>query len=602
MKSIPMIKSILHLLLVFLFLLLPCLAFAEEPKPTTTDPAPSPSPPTLRPSLRPCSGQALGRKEEGHGTMEFKAGEIIVKFRQGVSQASVQSVLLAEELEILDQMDKLGFMLLSVPKGQELEKIEKLKRNHQVEYAEPNHITQIANAIAVEPHYSLRAPPDFPPNDPYLPNQWSLPMIEAFAAWDVTTGSDRVVIAFVGSGVDLDHPEFKDKIWTNPGETGTDANGNDKATNGDDDDGNGKIDDVHGWDWANWDAIPQDDLWLGTYISSIATAETNNQILIAGVSWGAEIMPIKVMDDRGVSYHWHLADGITYAADNGAKIINISSSLRSVIDPQPLQVAINYAHDRGALIVAGSGDPNPKEPIPPDAYQYPAALDHVVSVAATDRDDGHPDFSTYNDKVDVAAPGVGVWGVCSPYGYPICTTATTPAAAAHVSGLAALIWSVNPTLTNDEVEGIIKSTAVDLGEPGWDEYFGWGRIDANAAVKATPHYLEVEIDDPFYFLVCDDGNPPSREITNPNTNSSTWSATAIDLWLSISDPEGYTPSAVTVSISKGGLPHHGVYTAAITAASTMTSCESCLRMIPVTAVYTKCWRSYLPLLFKEGKN
>ncbi len=595
MKSIPMTKIVLHILLVVLFLFLPCLALADEPQPTITGPAPPSSPPTLRP----CSGQALGGKERERGVMEFKAGEIIVKFKEGIPQASVQSLLLTEKLEILDELDQLGFMLLSVPKGQELEKIEKLKSNRQVEYAEPNHVIQVAHTIAAEPHHNLRAIP-FPPDDPYLPNQWSLPTIEAFAAWDITTGSDKVVIAFVDSGVDLDHPEFRDKIWTNPGETGTDTNGNDKATNEIDDDGNGKIDDVHGWDWANWDNEPQDDFWFGTYISSIAAAETNNQILIAGVSWGAEIMPIKVMDNLGNTFDWHLVAGITYAADNGAKIINLSWSLRKTIPPQPLQVAVNYAHDKGSLIIAGSGDPNPNDPIPPDAYQYPAALDHVVSVAATDRDDGHPDFSTYNDKVDVAAPGVNVWGVCTPFGYPVCYADSTPAAAAHVSGLAALIWSVNPTLTNDEVEGIIESTAVDLGEPGWDEYFGWGRIDANAAVKATPHYLEVETAAPLDFLVCDDSDPTSREITNPNTSSSTWSATAIDDWLSISDPEGYTPSSVTVSIDKGGLSGHGVYTAAITATSTMTSCESCLRMIPVTAVYTRCWRSYLPLLFKES--
>ncbi len=578
MKNLPMTRGILHLLLAVLFLLLPCLAFAEEPKPTTTDPA--------------------------YDAMEFKAGEIIVKLKEGIPKASVQSLLLAEDISILDELDPLGFMLLSVPKGQELEEIEELKCNPLVEYAEPNHIIQIANAIAVEPHYSLRATPDFPPNDPYLPNQWSLPKIEAFGAWDITTGNNKVVIAFVDSGVDLDHPEFKDKIWTNPGETGTDTNGNDKATNGFDDDGNGYVDDVHGWDFVNSDSEspgePQDDFWLGTFMSSIAAAETNNGILIAGVSWGAEIMPIKVMDDQGYSYHWHLAGGIYYAADNGAKIIDLSWSLYSYIDPQPLQAAINYAHDRGALIVAGSGDPNPKDPIPPDADQYPAALDHVVSVAATDRYDAHPDFSTYNDKVDVAAPGVGIWGVCSPFGYPICTATATPAAAAHVSGLAALIWSVNPNLANEDVEEIIRSTAVDLGEDGWDEYFGWGRIDASAAVRATPHYLEVKTDAPLDFLVCDDGNPTPREITNPNTGYSTWSATPTDpSWLSISDPEGYTPSSVTVSINKGGLSHYDVYTAAITATSTMTNCENCLRMIPVTATYTQCRRSYLPLLFKQ---
>jgi len=473
-------------------------------------------------------------------------------------------------------MDNLGLMLLSVPKGRELEKIEDLKRNSLVEYAERNGVVRMADPIAIEPHYSLRAP-DVTPNDPYFPSQWNLPKIEAPAAWDITTGSDRVIIAFVDSGVDLDHPELKDKIWTNPGEI---------PGNGVDDDGNGFTDDVHGWDFVNWHGEPQDDYWHGTFVSSIAAAETNNGLGMAGVSWGAEIMPVKAMDYQWYSKDWHITGGITYAADNGAKIINLSWTLTGSDYPQALQTAVSYAHSKGALVVAAAGDSFD------GSYKYPAALDHVVSVAATNRDDGHPDFSTHNDKVDIAAPGVDVLGVYrDTYG----RLSSTHSAAAHVSGLAALIWSVNPTLTNDEVEEIIKSMAVDLG----DDYFGYGRIDASAAVMTTTHCLEVKPDEGLHFLVCDDGNPPSQKITNPNTSCSTWSATAKASWLSISPCEGYTPSSVTVSIDKDGLTGYGIYTTPITVTSTMTSYTNNPKTITATAIYTQCWRNYLPLLFKE---
>jgi subtilisin family serine protease len=605
MKNLPMTRRILNLLLAVLFLLLPCLAFAEEPKPTTADPA--------------------------YDAMELKAGEIIVKFKEGIPKASVQSLLLAGELEVLDEMDQLGIMLLSVPEGQELEKIEELKRDPLVEYAEPNHAVRIADTIAIKAYDSPLVTAVIP-NDPILTWQWNLPNIGAFAAWDITTGSDKVAIAFIDSGVYFDHPELKDKIWTNPIEKIGDANGDgfpgiqgvdddgdgliDEDSAGrqpgdadyandlrDDDDENGYIDDIRGWDFVDEDGYPQDDCGRGTSMASIAAAETDNGILIAGVSWGAEIMPVKAFklaeDGKCTSSEWATVHGIVYAADNGAKIINLSWSLRSNITPElwKWQDAVDYAHAKGALIVAGSGDPNPYDPtpLPPDACQYPAALEHVVSVAATGYDDEHPDFSTYNDMVDVAAPGVGIPGVWGKwYGY----WSNTGVAAAHVSGLAALIWSVNPYLTNDQVEEIIKSTAVDLGEPGRDDYFGHGRIDASAAVRATPHYLEVD-DDPLYFLVCDDGNPPSRKITNPNTNSSTWSAAAMDDWLSISRPEGHTPSSATVSVDRGILPDYDFYTGTIIATSTMTSCENCLRTLTVTAEYTQCWRSYLPLLFKK---
>jgi hypothetical protein len=558
MKGTPTIRRILHFFLVVLFLLLPCLAFAEEPIRTTTDPA--------------------------GGAMEFEAGEIIVKFRESISETSIQSLLLAEGVTILDKMDNLGLILVSVPKGQELEKIEELKRNPLVEYAEPNGVVQIADTIAVEFRYSLGAP-DVIPDDPHYDGQWNLPQIEAPAAWDITTGSSEVVIAFVDSGVDLDHPELRDKIWTNPKEI---------PGNEIDDEGNGFADDVHGWDWANWDGEPQDDYWHGTFISSIAAAETNNGDGMAGVSWGAKIMPIKVFDDQWYSKLWHITGGIEYAADNGAKIINLSWRLTGTEYPQALQNAVDYAHSKGILVVAAAGDSFDS------SKKYPAALDHVVSVAATDGDDGHPDFSTYNEKVDVAAPGVDILGIASPLGFEYGRLASTEAAAPHVSGLAALIWSVNPTLTPDEVESIIESTAIDLGEDGRDDKFGHGRIDAGAAVMTTTHYLEIEPDDGLYFLVCDDCEPLPQKITNPNTSCSTWSATATAPWLSISDCEGNTPSWVTVSIEKGGLPeHHGLYTAVITATSTMTNYVNNPKTITTTINYSShCWRNYLPLLFK----
>jgi hypothetical protein len=557
MKGEPMIKRILHFLLVVPFLLLPGLAFAEEPVPTTTNPT--------------C------------GAKEFEAGEIIVKFKEGVPQSVAQSLFPTEDVSILGEIDNLGLVLLSVPKGRELEKIEDLKRHPLVEYVEPNYVVQIASPIAAEPHYGLRAL-DVEPDDPKYPLQWNLPKIESPTAWDMTTGSDKVVIAFVDSGVDLNHSELEDKIWTNTDEI---------PDNNMDDDGNGYVDDVHGWDFVNWHGEPQDGYWHGTFMASIAAAMTNNGDGMAGVSWGAEIMPIKVFDDQWLKL-WHIAGGIEYAADNGAKIINLSWALTGSDYPQALRTAVNYAHfNKGALVVAAAGNSFD------GSQRYPAALDHVVSVAATDRDDGHPDFSTYNDQVDIAAPGVDILGLCLKgiYGW----LPGTDAAAAHVSGLAALIWSVNPHLTHDEVEGIIESTAVDLGEPGRDDKFGYGRIDASAAVMTTTHYLELEPDDDLYFLVCDGCTPSSRKITNPNTGCSTWSATAEVPWLSISDCEGYTPSWVTVSVNKDSLPGYDVYTAVITATSTMTNYVNNPTTITATINYTsQCWRNFLPLLFKES--
>ncbi len=570
MKNTTMTGSLFRLLSLVALLLIPCLSFADEPLPIKGE----------------------------HDALDFKPGEIIVKFKEGAPETSINSVLLAEKMSVLKEWGEVGIMLLSVPEGQEMEMIERLKRNPLVEYAEPNYIFRITSPIVIESPHALSSTTSVIPDDPYL--QWNLAKIEAHAAWDITTGSDRVVIAVISTGVDLDHPELKDKIWTNKGEI---------PDNGLDDDGNGYKDDVHGWDFINWNGEPEDDVWHGTYISSIAAAETNNGVLIAGVSWGAEIMPIKVMEllyqDQEPVLYMILEDlngGILYAADNGAKIIDLGIQLSGYDYPHSVQNVIDYAYSKGALVVAGSGDLLENSP-PPDVYRYPAALEHVVSVAATGQDDELCDISCYNDKVDVAAPGCGgVWGV---YIHPNCSKSvaasnSTWGAAAHVSGLAALIWSVNPHLTNDQVEEIIESTAVDLGEPGWDEYFGWGRIDAAAAVMATTHYLEVE---PANVVdlgrVCDHGVLPKWTIINPNTNASTWHVMPTDEWLSVSGPYGLTPSSATVAIDPSHLQGYDVYTAGITAISVMTNYEHSPIIIPVTAVYTRCWESYLPLLFKD---
>jgi len=861
MKGAPMIESILHFLLVVFLLLLPCLAFAEEPKPTTIAPAPPSSPPTLRQA----QGTAFGGKEGGHGAMEFKAGEIIVKFQEGVPQAGVQSLLLAGDVGMLREMDDLGLMLLSVPKGLELEKIEELKRNPLVEYAEPNYVVQVANTIAVEPHYSLRAP-DVIPNDPRYPYQWNLAKIEAPAAWQITTGSDRVVIAVIGTGVDFDNPDLKDKIWTNPKEI---------PGNGMDDDGNEFIDDVHGWDFVNWHGEPQDDYGHGTFVASIAAAETNNGVGMAGVSWGAvimpivtegtsllfetslgsldgvavtknttngiaaatltsqvpgmatitatsnsevatttvefepgspytvtlvahptsltvgdtstltatvkdqynnnvadgtvvtfetslgslgsttvtrttvsgvttatltsqvagtavvtatsdskydttnvtfnpgppytvtveayptsipirwftseitatvkdqysnlvaggtvvtfttdlgnfgssgsssvvktavngvatatlisgstmgtanisatadsvvgqtpvifiwdggmagvswgaEIMPVKVLDSRGKGGPHAIDDvngAIKYAVDNGARILILDFQLFDYV--YSLEKAIADAYDEGTLLVAGAGNCGAGGEYCRDLVNpvmYPGAFPHVLAVAATSQNDEHMSFSEHHPYVDVAAPGERIPGFWLDDYYV--SLPGTYSAAAQVAGLAALIWSVNPNLTPDEVESIIESTAVDLGEPGKDDYFGHGRIDASAAVMTTAHYLEVEPDDGLHFFVCDDCDPPSGKITNPNTNSSTWSVTKTVScsWLSISQPEGYTPSSVTVSIDKDSLPGYDIYTTTITATSTLTNCVNNPQTITATVIYApQFWRNYLPLLFK----
>jgi type VII secretion-associated serine protease mycosin len=295
------------------------------------------------------------------------------------------------------------------------------------------------------------------PNDTYYSAyQWNLPQIEAPHAWALSTGSGDVIVAVLDTGVDLDHPDLQGKT-------------------------------VSGRDFVNNDSDASDDEGHGTHVAGIVAARTNNSRGVAGVSWESKIMPVKVLDWSGSGTHSEIAEGIRWAADHGAHIINLSLGGES--GSTTLQNAVNYAYNRGALMVASAGN----------SYQegnpviYPAAYPHVLAVAATGDQDEHASYSETGSYVDVAAPGgnpTGSWDsnpnhwIMSTYlgGSGYAQVAGTSQAAPHVAGLAALIWSVSSSLSNDQVEQTIEETAVDLGDSGRDNVFGHGRIDAHSAL------------------------------------------------------------------------------------------------------------------------
>ena len=387
--------------------------------------------------------------------MGFRPGRVLVRFEERASAADVRALLSRWDLAIEREIPPLGIKSLVVPPGQELAMAEVMRCDPSIEYAEPDY--RASRAII--------------PSDPRWDNQWAPAKIGAPAAWEITTGSTEVIIAVLDTGIDLDHPDLAAKIWTHPGEV---------PANGVDDDQNGKVDDVHGWHFylPFEDNDPQDDNGHGTHVAGIAAAETDNEVGIAGMSWGAQLMPVKVLDEYGEGWYSDVIAGIVYATDNGAAIINLS--LGGEESSQSLQEAVDYSHARGVLLIAATG--NSGGPV-----FYPAACDHVLSVGATDVDDHRPGFSNHGPEIDVVAPGVEIystWPWRGGYFYQSGTSVAAP----HVAGLAALIWSVRPDLANDQVAQVISQTAHDLGEPGWDEFYGWGRIDAYQALLNVTHF------------------------------------------------------------------------------------------------------------------
>ncbi len=269
--------------------------------------------------------------------------------------------------------------------------------------------------------------------------------IDAPEAWDIHTGNPHTVtIAIIDSGVDP-HTEFADRMV--PGINKYPDSPPDLTT---------------------------DDCPHGTHVAGTAAATGNNGEGIAGVTWGANIMPVRVL--LGCSGPASAAaEGITWAVNNGADICNIS--LQYYTDAGGLlESAVEYANANGVLLVAAAGNY-------PEFVAYPARYPGVMAISATNDNDNIPDWSGYGPQIDVSAPGEDILSTGPDNGYY--TDLGTSMASPHVAGLAALIKSYVPGLTDTDIRGIISDTADDLGAAGWDEEYGWGRINAHTAMLAA---------------------------------------------------------------------------------------------------------------------
>jgi len=292
-------------------------------------------------------------------------------------------------------------------------------------------------------------------NDPQMGQLWGLNKIDAPEAWSVSTGgsgSNRVVVAVIDTGVDYNHPDLAANIWTNSHET---------AGNGRDDDNNGFADDIHGYDFANNDADPMDDNSHGTHVSGTIAGVGNNSRGVAGVNWSAEIMPLKFLNGQGSGYLSDAVRAINYATmertQEGVNVRVINASWGGGGFSSAMDTAIRTAGDAGILFVAAAGNDAANNDASP---HYPAnyASANVISVAATDQNDRLATFSDYGaTTVDIAAPGVSIYSTLpnNRYGTYSGTSMATP----HVAGVAALAWAVDPNATVAEIRNAILQGA-----------------------------------------------------------------------------------------------------------------------------------------------
>lgn len=269
------------------------------------------------------------------------------------------------------------------------------------------------------------------PNDPSFPNQWQLQKISAPAGWDISTGTPAVIIADIDSGADWNNTDLAARL-------------------------------VPGWSFLTGTSNTQDTNGHGTAVALIMAAVTNNGLNTAGVSWNNPVMPLVVLDSTNSGSGSNINSAIIYAADHGVKVINMSLAAANAY-MQSMQDAVNYAWGKGVVSVAASGNSGN------NTVMYPAALANVIGVSATDNNDVLQSFSSWGSQVDLSAPASGGTSFSSPVG----------------AAEAALVFSRNPSLSPSQVVSLMEQNADDLGTLGYDQMYGYGRVNMFRTLSAV---------------------------------------------------------------------------------------------------------------------
>jgi thermitase len=359
--------------------------------------------------------------------------QVLVKFKPGATKNDIEKVHLQNKGKVSQIIPDINVQVVKVDKNKVLEKVSAYQRNPNVEFAEPDYL---ARAVSI-------------PNDVYFNLQWGLHNtgqtggtpdadIDAPEAWDITKGSKEIKIAVLDTGIDQDHEDLVSKIMSNKNFTSSKT-----------------VDDMFGH---------------GTHVAGIAAARTNNNKGVAGTGYNCPLMNIKVLGDDGSGNYSWVTQGIIWSVAKRAKVINMS--LAGDQPSKTLEMAVDFAWRKGAVIVTAAGNEGCSTPT------YPAFYQNCIAVGATDDNDTKSSFSNYGDWVDLAAPGgeiipelgifLGIYsttpnhesflnqyGIARNYDYLIGTSMASP----HVAGIAALVMSKYPGINNVKVrEKVEKGT------------------------------------------------------------------------------------------------------------------------------------------------
>jgi thermitase len=364
---------------------------------------------------------------------ESVPGRLLVKYRRGVSSRRRNNLMNAAGARSDREIPGLGVHIVDLPEGADQEAFAKVLRTRsEVEFAEPDYIVYPVSEMV--------------PDDPLYSSQWHLPAIACPAAWGMTSGSDQVTIALCDTGVDSSHPDLSTKL-------------------------------VPGWNVVDNNSDTSPVAPHGTWTAGTAAATGNNAVGVASPALNCRIMPVRVSSlASGGAMVSDLALGVTWAADHGARVASVSymaggSNLMGEVG--------KYIQSKGGVLVVAAGNTGTYNSVP----NSPS----IIVVGATTQTDELAGYTTTGTYVDLSAPGSGILTTAPGGGYQ--SVSGTSFSAPLVAGAAALMFSINPNLTSAQLDTILKVTADDLGPPGWDPGYGWGRLNAGSAIDVVQRMI-----------------------------------------------------------------------------------------------------------------
>jgi thermitase len=388
--------------------------------------------------------------------MDYVPGRVLVHFKENTAEADAQTAVASTDGNIESIVPGLNLHLLSIPAGKsESDAVRKLKQNPHVEFAELDRILP---------------PSDLIPNDYFYPNEWHLPKISAPAAWTTTTGLSTVIIAIADTGVDGTHEDLVSKL-------------------------------VPGWNIYDNTSDTHDVYGHGTEVAGVAAAATNNGIGVSSVCWQCSLMPVRIADTSGLATYSSAASGITWAADHGAKVVNLSYAMQ---DSSSVASAAQYLWNKGGILAVSAGNQG--------TFDSTADNPYMLVVSGTDSTDTLFSWSNTGNNIDLAAPGEVDATTLKGGGYS--SAAGTSFSAPIVAGAAALLFSANPQLTPAQVTSLLELNADDLGPAGRDPQYGWGRLNIAQAMAAAG-------------VPPPDSQPPAVAISSPTAGSTVSGAIAV---------------------------------------------------------------------------